>query len=53
MNPYHLINASSIVGVGLVGAGTYLTFGLGWSLMVSGGLVLAVTMYALWRLDRP
>lgn len=33
--------AQGIIGVGLVGAGAYLQFGLGWSLLIIGIFFLA------------
>lgn len=51
MNPYLLLNAASVVGVGAIGAGVYLVAGLGWSLVSTGSLILGLAVYGARRLD--
>ncbi len=46
MNFALVYNLSVSVGVALVAAGVTMLYGLAWALIVSGALVLALTIYA-------
>lgn len=46
-----LIDTLAWAAVAMIGAGSYLELGLGWALIVSGGLVMGLAIYAAEKVN--
>lgn len=49
MRPVVVYNVSLLMGLGMLGAGVFLSFGLGPALMTAGAVLLVLTVYAINR----